>query len=150
MTRLLDARTSQNASFFNSINIPIPMNEATLIGQVGLITTGYDGTIRVQLEGTASFFAFYSATFYTFEIFAVRGTESTDTIVASNRIFFNANALNISNFYNVYLIGSDYNPTPTDDELVYSLFIRVNNDAILGGGVNRIGPESFNASAYCD
>lgn len=150
MARLLDARTSQNASFHSSIEIPINSTTPTLIGQVGLIATDYSGTIRVQLEGTASFFVSVSASFYFFEIYAVRGYRASDVIVASNRLFVGPAALDLTNFYSVDLIGSDYNPIPDNNELVYSLFIQVINDAPGGSGIFRIGPESFNASAYCD
>ncbi|MCV9947765.1 MULTISPECIES: hypothetical protein [Paenibacillus] len=39
MTRLLDARTSQNASYGNTISIPLPANTAGAIAELGLDVT---------------------------------------------------------------------------------------------------------------
>lgn len=53
MTQLLDARTSQNASYGNTISIPLPASTPVAIGQVGLTVSGAGGNIRVQLSGIA-------------------------------------------------------------------------------------------------
>ena len=57
MGNLIDSfRTSQNASYANSIAIPIlVIDTPQLFGQIGLITEGVTGTPRVQLTGTISF-----------------------------------------------------------------------------------------------
>lgn len=55
MTRLLDARTSQNASIANSISIPITiLSQPGLFGQIGLNVSGATGPIRTQLSGTVT------------------------------------------------------------------------------------------------
>lgn len=47
MTRLLDARTSQNASIAGSMNgAGLTANQNVLIGQIGLTTAGSQGPIR--------------------------------------------------------------------------------------------------------
>ncbi|GGG03913.1 hypothetical protein GCM10010912_55870 [Paenibacillus albidus] len=143
MTRLLDARTSQNASTAGSMNgVGLTANQNVLIGQIGLATAGSVGAIRVQLSGVATFFVF-SGGFITLTLFAVRGTEATDPIVSSNRIQLNPGATTPTNTFTLYLVGSDYNPESTG-ELIYSLFVHSTIN------VNRIGPESFNGTAYSD
>lgn len=55
MGTFIDGRTSQNASFANSIAIPITvLNTPQLFGQIGLNTLGATGTARVLLKGTIS------------------------------------------------------------------------------------------------
>ncbi|MGN7765091.1 hypothetical protein [Paenibacillus sp. 22594] len=143
MTRLLDARTSQNASIAGSMNgVGLTANQNVLIGQIGLTTAGAEGPIRVQLNGVASFFVF-SGGFITLTLFAVRGSAATDPLVASNRLQLNPGATTPTNLFPLYLICSDYNPAPAD-EIIYSLFV---NSSI---NVNRVGPESFNGCAYSD
>ena len=52
MTKLLDARTSQNASFSNSISVPILIgNPGSLFGIIGLNVPNAVGPIRTQLSG---------------------------------------------------------------------------------------------------
>ncbi|WP_348619878.1 hypothetical protein [Paenibacillus polymyxa] len=53
MTRLLDARTSQNASYGNTISIPLPANTPVAIAELGLDVTGAGENMRVQLSGIA-------------------------------------------------------------------------------------------------
>ncbi|AIQ15675.1 MULTISPECIES: hypothetical protein [Paenibacillus] len=143
MTRLLDARTSQNASIAGSMNgAGLTANQNVLIGQIGLTTAGSQGPIRVQFNGVATFFVF-SGGFITLNLFVVRGSAATDPIVASNRLQLNPGATTPTNLFPLYLIGSDYNPAPAD-EIIYSLFV---NSTV---NVNRVGPESFNGCAYSD
>lgn len=55
MGTYVDGRTSQNASFANSIAIPIlVINTPQLFGQIGLITAGVGTNPRVILKGTIS------------------------------------------------------------------------------------------------
>ncbi|ADM70423.2 hypothetical protein GMA19_02622 [Paenibacillus polymyxa E681] len=54
MTRLLDARTSQNASYGNRISIPLPANTPVAIAELGLDVTGAGENMRVQLSGILS------------------------------------------------------------------------------------------------
>lgn len=144
MTRLLDARTSQNASFYGE-NSQSVADQTILIGQIGLSTLGYEGIIRVQLSGICSFLDI-SNVFKRLTLFVVRGTEPTDPLVASN-------ALEISipittNVYQFSIIASDYDPVPAD-ELVYSLFVR---GEVFGqvAIIQARGLQSFNGAAYSD
>ena len=144
MTLFLDARTSQNASYSNSISIPILVgNPGGLFGQIGLDVQNAAGPIRVQLSGTASVQLPLLPVATTITIRIVRGRTVSDPLVYSS-----AEALELS------IIGpqlftftaSDFNvPKPISGPLVYTAFISANI-----GGTIRVGPESFNGIAYSE
>lgn len=140
MTTLLDARTSQNASFANSIAIPIlVINTPQLFGQVGLSTPGAGSNVRVVFTGCIGVQLPLALAGITVTV--VRGTLPTDPLVYS-----------ATNFYSLSLLApqlitftaADFNPTLTGFT-VYTAFVSSN---LLG--TIRIGPESFSATAYSD
>ncbi|AZN43618.1 hypothetical protein EJC50_09435 [Paenibacillus albus] len=143
MSKLLDARTSQNASNGNSISILLPADTPTKIGVVGLNVTGAAGIIRVQLSGIAAIdIPEKQPGGKVVAIGAIRGLLPTDPIVGYTRYEFSQAESGIKV---LHLIASDYNvPFPASHELVYSLFLFSSEEC------TRIGPESFNASAFSD
>jgi hypothetical protein len=146
LTRLLDARTSQNASLQNSINIPTSTTP-TLFGQVGLQVLNPGGIIRVQFTATLTISFPGNSTNLTVLIQVVRGTQITDPTVYSSNLTIPATAPVAGSLIFPYTVtGSDFNvPAPINNQLVYSAF--VSSNSIL---TSRIGPESFNAEAYSD
>ncbi|MGA4719766.1 hypothetical protein [Fictibacillus nanhaiensis] len=140
MTRFLDLRTSQNASYANSIAIPIlVVNTPQLVGQIGLSTVNAGPNIRVDLQGTVALqlpLALLGIT-----ITVVRGTLPTDELVFSATQTFNLDVLapQVISFN-----ASDFNP-PDGIELTYTMFVSSN---LLG--TVRIGPESFTGTAISD
>jgi hypothetical protein len=85
MTRLLDARTSQNASIANSISIPITiLSQPGLFGQVGLNVSGTIGPVRTQLSGTVACQLPLLPAATTITITVVRGTTLTDPAIYSS------------------------------------------------------------------
>ncbi|MFD1676818.1 hypothetical protein [Alicyclobacillus fodiniaquatilis] len=145
MPIFLDARTSQNASYSDSISVQLT-DTPQLVGQIGLIVTGAVSPIRVQLEWTLSLQsnvgiaaavpAAPQQAFPSVTIAIVRGTLSTDTLVYS--VSYNAITQVISD------VASDYNvPVPNSGQLTYTMFVSTNTT-----GIFRVGPESFNGAAY--
>ncbi|MBW0933417.1 hypothetical protein ABWK29_22960 [Priestia megaterium] len=144
MTRLLDARTSQNASIANSISIPITiLSQPGLFGQIGLNVSGATGPIRTQLSGTVACQLPLLPAATTITLTIVRGTALTDPVVYSSSESLNINLLGPQLFT---FTASDFNiPAPASGLLVYTAFIGSN---LLG--TVRVGPESFNGIAYSD
>lgn len=144
MTRLLDARTSQNKSTtdLNSTTI-LPANTPTLIGVVGLNTIGASGIIRVQFTGIAELKVPEPLTPDTVIVVSiVRGTDLTGTLVAY-AIYGTGNT--VSPIQVPTINASDYNvPYPPSNQLVYSLFLFCTIES------TRVGMESFNAIAFSD
>lgn len=140
MTRVLDARSSQNASLANSLAIPIlTVNTPQLFGQVGLNTYSVDTDVRVMFTGVVSVqlpLALVGVT-----ITVVRGTMPTDPVVYSATSTF---SLSVLAPQIITFSGNDFHP-PAVNQLNYTAFISSN---ILG--TVRVGPESFNVTAYCD
>lgn len=142
MTITLDARSSQNASYVNSIATPIlAVNTPQLIGQIGLITLGATTNVRVQLYGTATFQlpTLPITTIVTLTI--VRGTLPTDPTVYSTSESLD---LAIVGPQVLSVNAADYLP-PVTPQLTYTMFASVN---LLG--VVRTGPECLNGSVYSD
>lgn len=135
MGRLIDGRTSQNASYGNSIAIPIlVVNTPELFGQIGLNTAGVGETPRVQLKGTIALQLPLALLGITISI--VRGTEATDPLVYSLTSTFE---LSILSAQILTFSADDYNPPiPEDGLLVYTAFVSSN---LLG--TVRVGPENF-------
>ncbi|WP_261304288.1 hypothetical protein [Paenibacillus andongensis] len=146
MPWLLDARTSQNASFQQSISSSTS-STPTLFGQVGLECLNPGGLIRVQFTATATISFPGNATDLTILIQVVRGTLITDPLVYSANLTIPATApVEGSLIFPYTVTGSDYNvPAPPTSQLIYSAFISSNSTLPL-----RVGPESFNAAAYSD
>jgi hypothetical protein len=144
MTKLLDARTSQNASYGQSIATVLPPQMPTPIGVVGLNVTDAFGIIRVTFNGIAAIDILTTPPpdDKIVAIGVVRGTTANDPIVGYALYPFSAVDMGIKV---VNLTLSDYNvPHPASNELVYSLIL------FSSSGGTRIGPESFNAAAYSD
>ncbi|KGE20604.1 hypothetical protein [Paenibacillus wynnii] len=144
MSQFLDARTSQNASYGNTISIPFPANTPAPIGQVGLNVTGAGGNIRVQFSGIAELAFPETPPFDSVIAFSVvRGAEVFPVAYALYSV--SVNEANPNAVQVVTIEASDYNvPLPASNELVYTLYLFCTADA------TRIGIESFNAVAYSD
>ncbi|MEK3835554.1 MULTISPECIES: hypothetical protein [unclassified Paenibacillus] len=140
MGTYVDGRTSQNASFANSIAIPIlVINTPQLFGQIGLITAGVGTNPRVILKGTISLQLPLALLGITVTI--VRGTLPTDPLVYSATSTFNLSVLapQIITFS-----ADDFLPTITP-QLTYTAFVSSN---LLG--TVRVGPESFDGILVSD
>ncbi|MBE7901031.1 hypothetical protein G7L40_21365 [Paenibacillus polymyxa] len=141
MTRLLDARTSQNASYGNTISIPLPANTAVAIAELGLDVTD---AMRVQVSGIAELAFPTTPPFDSVISFSiVRG--DVDSLVAYALYSVSVSEVNPNAVQVVTINASDYNiPLPPSNELVYTLYI------FCTAAATRIGMESFNAVAYSD
>ncbi|WP_438431136.1 hypothetical protein [Gorillibacterium sp. sgz500922] len=142
MTRLLDARTSQNINSQNSVSIALPTATPTMIGVIGLNMFEATESVRVQLFGTATVNARSISEGATLTLSIIRGNQPSGPIVSQKSV-----AIAASEEYSDYpmdLIASDYNP-PTTDQLVYTLVLQMNGNV---QNAFRIGPESFNGAAY--
>ncbi|WDM20137.1 hypothetical protein [Paenibacillus polymyxa] len=123
MTRLLDARTSQNASYGNTISILLPANTPVAIAELAFPPPPpFDSVISFSI---------------------VRG--NFDSLVACTLYSVSVSEANPNAVQVVTINPSDYNiPLPPSNELVYTLYLFCTADA------TRIGIESFNAVAYSD
>ncbi|MBY3624477.1 hypothetical protein HGO21_33785 [Acinetobacter sp. CUI P1] len=140
MGTYLDGRTSQNASYANSIAIPITLlNTPQLFGQVGLISEGVTTNPRVILKGTISLQLPLALLGITITI--VRGTLPTDPLVYSATSTFNLSVLAPQV---ITFSADDFNP-PVTPQLTYTAFVSSN---LLG--TIRVGPESFDAILVSD
>jgi hypothetical protein len=146
MTRFLDARTSQNVTYQQSTISSTPITP-TLFGQVGLECLNPGGIIFVQFTATLTISFPANSTNLTILIQVVRGTLITDPMVYSSNLTIPATAPVAESLIFPYTVtGSEYNvPAPSNNQLVYSAFISSNSTLPF-----RVGPESFNASAYSD
>ncbi|PQP81352.1 hypothetical protein C0Q44_23415 [Paenibacillus sp. PCH8] len=141
MTKFLDARVSLNASFFNSISIPIPViNTPQLFAQIGLQTAGAGANPRVSLKGTIT--VQLPLALFQVRITLIRGTVPTDPIIYSGNFTFGLNGQ--PNPEVIVFSANDYNP-PILPQLTYSAFISTN---LLG--TVRVGPESFDGFIVSD
>jgi len=137
---LIDGRSSQNASYANSIAIPITIiNTPELFGQIGLITEGALGVSRVLLTGTISVQLPLALVGVTITI--VRGTLVTDPIVYTATSTF---GLSILAPQVITFSAADYNP-PITPQLTYSAFV---SSSLLG--TIRVGPENFDGVLISD
>ncbi len=142
MTQLLDARTSQNASYGNTISTPLPANTPVAIGQVGLNVIGAGGNIRVQLSGIAEL-AFPTTPPFDSVISISIARGAGESLVAYALYSVSVSEANPNAVQVVTINASDFNvPLPPSNELVYTLFLFCTANA------TRIGIESFNAVAY--
>ncbi len=145
MVRTLDSRSSQNMSY------PVLPDqfygvEPILIAQVGLQIYNPGELIRVHFSGILGVSANpISSSEVSIRTFVVRGFDvETGAIV-----FIMDNVVDLFNVQTQTLsfTGSDYDiPPPDDDMLVYTCFV----SSDLDGAIYRRGPESFNATAYCN
>ncbi|TMU84344.1 glycosyltransferase [Bacillus sp. BHET2] len=149
MTVLLDARTSQNASFENSINIPLT-DGPVLTGIVGLNTTGAAGSVTTQFGGTVTVQGrpgSLGLAGITINIY--RGQDPTGTLVysATENMNFTQGTATENPITVISFAGSDFQVANPDDLLIYTMFVQTST-AGTGNILLRVGPESFNASVY--
>ena len=136
----IDGRTSQNASYANSIAVPILLiNTPQLFGQIGLNTAGVSGTPRVQLNGTISLQLPLALVGITITI--VRGTTLSSPVVYSATSTFDLSLLAPQV---IAFNATDFNP-PITSQLTYTAFISSN---LLG--TIRVGPENFSGTLIGD
>ncbi|MBD2846731.1 hypothetical protein IDH44_16160 [Paenibacillus sp. IB182496] len=133
----LDLKTSQNASYANSIAIPISViNAPQLIAQQTLDLSGGTANLtRVDFSGVLAVQLPLLPVATTVTVQVVRGATISDVIV-----FSAAENLDLS-LLGPQLIafsGSDFN-APNILNAVYTVFVRVS-----ALGTIRVGPESFN------
>ncbi|MFS0892483.1 hypothetical protein [Peribacillus frigoritolerans] len=148
MPQYLDGRTSQNASYNGSINIPTS-EDYQLFGTLGLNVSEANPTaiIRVQFDGIITFSLSGSPGSFTnlLEIKIVRGTDPNLPPVFRGIKTLTANgAEGTPQEYS--FTASDYNVPKGSGFLLYTAFVR-NVTGFVEAEVMRIGPESFNASA---
>lgn len=140
MAQFLDARTSQNASYANSIAVPIlVVDTPQLAGRIGLSTLNAGPNIRVTFQGTIAVQVPLALVGITITV--VRGTLPTDEVVFSATQTFDLSVLapQIISFS-----GADFDP-PAGNQLTYTMFISSN---LLG--TIRVGPETFSGIAVSD
>ncbi|GFZ79684.1 hypothetical protein GCM10008018_26540 [Paenibacillus marchantiophytorum] len=143
MTTFLDLKTSQNASYANSIAIPIlVINTPQLIAQQTLNLSGGTANLtRVEFSGVVAVQLPLLPLATTVLVSVVRGLTAEGVIV-----FSAAQNLELS-LLGPQLIafsGSDFN-APNAAGTAYSVFIQTS--AI---GTIRVGPESFNFIGVSD
>jgi hypothetical protein len=140
LAQFLDLRTSQNASYANSIAIPIlVVDTPQLVGQIGLDTQNAGSDLRVELQGTIGVQLPLALVGITITV--VRGTLPTDEVVFSATQTFN---LSVVAPQIISFNGSDYNP-PAAPQLTYTMYISSN---LLG--TIRVGPETFSGIAVSE
>ncbi|MED4636119.1 hypothetical protein P9443_25000, partial [Peribacillus frigoritolerans] len=148
MPEFFDGRTSQNASYANSINIPTS-SAYQLFGQVGINVSEANPTsiIRVQFDGIITLKVNPAANVFenSVEIKIVRGTNpNANTIFTGIKtIVLNGSEAGPQEYA---FSASDYNVPKGSGFLVYTAFVR-NITGSVDTDVTRVGPESFNASA---
>ncbi|MBO7742591.1 hypothetical protein I8J29_00185 [Paenibacillus sp. MWE-103] len=141
--RLLDSKTSQNASYANSISIPISViNAPNLVAQQTLNLSGGTATLtRVEFSGVIAIQLPLLPVATNVTVFVTRGLTAGDL-----NVFSAATNLNLS-LLGPQLIsfsGSDFN-APNIANVAYSVFVQV-----TALGTFRVGPESFNFTGYSD
>ncbi|MFF2907655.1 hypothetical protein [Paenibacillus sp. NPDC057934] len=140
MGTYVDGRTSQNASYADSIAIPITfINTPQLFGQIGLVTAGVGANPRVILKGTIAVQVPLDLVGITVTI--VRGTLPTDPAVYSATSTFDLSVLAPEL---ITFSASDFQP-PITPQLVYTAFV---SSSLLG--TVRVGPESFDGILVSD
>ncbi|UKS28657.1 hypothetical protein LOZ80_06955 [Paenibacillus sp. HWE-109] len=143
MTTFLDLKTSQNASYANSIAIPIlVINTPQLIAQQTLDLSGGTANLtRVEFSGVVAVQLPLLPLATTVLVSVVRGLTAGGVIV-----FSAAQNLDLS-LLGPQLIsfsGSDFN-APNTAGAAYSVFIQTS-----ALGTIRVGPESFNFIGVSD
>lgn len=143
MAKFLDLRTSQNASYANSISVPIlVVDEPQLVGVIGLSTIEAGANIRVLLQGTVSLQLPLVPAVTSVTIEVVRGTTPDSPLVYSATQNMDLNLLTPQ----VFTINAlDYQPPNDDIEIAYSMYVSVS-----ALGVVRVGPECFSGLAASD
>ena len=142
MAKLLDAQTSQNASYANSISIPVSTTPQ-LFAQLTASTAGATGTVRTEMTGTVTVQLPLLPVATSITVTIVRGTTLSDLIIYSVRQVLELSVLGpqVLSF-----TASDFNvPITANNQVVYTAFVSA---SVIG--TVRVGPESFNATVYSD
>jgi hypothetical protein len=143
LNNYFDLRTSQNASYSNSINIPILVaNAPQLIGRIGLSTVGAGANIRVLLQGLISLQLPLLPVITTVTLRIVRGNTPDSPLVFSSSQNMN---LNITGPQTFTINALDFNPPNPGIQLTYSMYAEV---SLIG--VVRVGPENFSGFSVSD
>ncbi|AZN41428.1 hypothetical protein [Paenibacillus albus] len=143
MTRLIDSKTSQNASYANSIAIPIIIIALPqIIAQQTLnLSAGTANFTTVIFSGTAALQLGPSPSVTNITITVVRGltTSGVSVFSASQNLDISLLGPQIISFS-----GSDFN-APNLANVTYTVFIQA---SLVG--VTRVGPESVNFTAVSE
>ncbi|SEN96277.1 hypothetical protein [Paenibacillus sp. OV219] len=143
MTRLLDSKTSQNASYANSISIPIILiSLPQIIAQQTLnLSTGAANFTTVSFSGTVVLQVGPQQPATNILITVIRGLTTSGVSVFSASRNLNINLLGPQV---ISFSGSDFN-APNTANVAYTVFIQA---SLVG--VTRVGPESVNFTAVSE
>ncbi|MBB3110055.1 hypothetical protein FHS18_002122 [Paenibacillus phyllosphaerae] len=143
MAIFLDSKTSQNASYANSIAIPInAINAPELVAQQTLnLSGGTAGLTRVSFSGTIALQLGLLPVLTNVTLSVYRGldTSGVSVFTASENLNVNLLGPQIISFS-----GSDFN-APNIANQAYTVFVTVS-----ALGTVRVGPESFNFIAVSE
>ncbi|MEE3897197.1 hypothetical protein [Priestia megaterium] len=141
MAQLVDAKSSQNASYANSISVPVLATAQQIFAQLTLSTAGATGPLNTLMTGTLTVQLPILPVATTVTLTIVRGTNVSDLEIYS--VSENL-TLSVLGPQVISFTASDFNvPIPDNGQITYTAFISAN---VLG--TVRVGPESFNASIY--
>ncbi|MES1039921.1 hypothetical protein [Peribacillus simplex] len=144
MGKFLDAQTSQNASYRDSISVPVTATPA-LFGTLGLNTTGAGPNLRVEFTFTATLSSL-AAILTPVNIEIYRGTGVGRVLVYSAQLTLPVAGLGVASETIITLAGADFNPPSPNNFLVYQSFISIPGGIVVAP--TRTGPESFYAAAF--
>lgn len=143
MTFFLDSKTSQNASYANSIAIPITVIDTPqLIAQQTLdLSGGTANMTRVEFSGVVAIQLPLAPVVTNITVSVYRGLTTSDVMVfsASQNLDLNLVGPQLISF-----AGSDFN-APNIADVAYSVFVQ---SSVVG--TIRTGPESFNFLAVSE
>lgn len=141
--RFLDSKTSQNASYANSIAIPISViGTPQLVAQQTLdLSAGTAGLTRVEFTGIIALQLplLPAVTNITLDVY--RGLTTGGVLVFSASENLNINLLGPQL---ITIAGSDFN-APNISGVAYTVFVTA---SVLG--TIRVGPESYNFTGVSD
>ncbi|AOH55186.1 hypothetical protein ABE28_012575 [Peribacillus muralis] len=146
MGKFLDAQTSQNASYRDSISIPVTTTPV-LFGSLGLNTAGAGANLRVEFTFTATLSSL-AAILTPVNIEIYRGTGVGRVLVYSAQQTLPIAGLGVASETIISLSGADFNPPAPNNFLVYQAFISIPGGIVIAP--TRTGPESFFAAAFSD
>ncbi|ASS67828.1 MULTISPECIES: hypothetical protein [unclassified Paenibacillus] len=142
MTIFLDSRASQNASYGNSLSIPIAAAGALqLVAQQTLnLSAGTSGLVRVEFSGVVTFQQPTTPADTMVSIYVIRGASAA----AGVNVYSLNQAVQAAEVgpRAISLEGSDSGAS-TSSAATYSVYVTASVAGIL-----RVGPESFNFTGY--
>ncbi|RUS46445.1 hypothetical protein [Cohnella sp. AR92] len=150
MTRLLDARTSQNSSFARSLAIPLlPPSQEALFAVVGLNCLDPSGIVRAEFTASVSIqYEPGGLRDVTISVYRqlVRGNAALSGTVLVYTATLSEPTLVDASVRVFTVSGNDYDiPAEENSAVKYTVYVSGN-----ATGMVRVGPESFSASLYCD